>query len=116
MAKLATVNIPIGDTILKQGDTIKEIDFSFAVTDTIDLTSATIRMQLYLNNSKKLDISNGNGITIIDSKNFKIDEIDYASNNLPYGVLNGDLEITDSDGVRLTYFDIIYTITKDFTK
>ena len=109
------VNIPIGDAILKRGDTINEIDFSFAVTDDIDLLGASIRMQLYLNGSKKLDISNGSGITIVDSKNFKIDKVDYANNNLPVGTLNGDLEITDSSGIRLTYFDITYTITKDYT-
>lgn len=116
MAKLTTVNIPLEDAILKQGDTIKEINFSFGSLDDIDLIGSTIRMQLYLNNSKKLDISNSSGITIIDDKSFKIDEIDYTDNNLPSGTLKGDLEITDSNGVRLTYFDIVYTITKDLTK
>lgn len=116
MAKLETVNIPIGDTILKQGDTIKEINFSFDALDDINLVGSTIRLQLYLNGSKKLDISNTSGITIVDAKNFTIDEISYVDNNLPSGTLKGDLEITDSNGVRLTYFDIVYTITKDLTK
>jgi len=113
---MATVNIPIDcGSKIYQGDTIKEITFSFAADDNIDLVGSTIRMQLYLGSSKKLDISSGSGITIVDGKTFKIDQIDYMDNDLPFGVLKGDLEITDIGGVRLTYLDVIYKITKDLT-
>ena len=113
---IPTINIPPSSRYtIKEGDTIPEIDFSFADTDAIDLTGATIRMQLYLNNVKHLDISNTLGITIIDAKNFKIDEIPFAENTLPSGRLKGDLEITLADGVRVTYTDVYYTITKEYT-
>ena len=110
------INVPTNSNyILKQGDTIPEILFNFADTDAIDLTGATIRMQLYLNNQKKLDLDSIAGITIIDAKNFKIDEIPYEENNLPAGKLNGDLEITLAGGTRVTYTDVLYTITKHYT-
>jgi len=113
---MATINIPIGNNIIKRGDTIQEILFSFDALDDIDLTGATIRMDLYLSVSKVLSLTSGNGITIIDDKSFKIDKIDYADNTLPVGTLKGDLEITNSVGDRLTYVDIVYTITNDYTK
>ena len=113
---MATINIPIGNRIIKRGDTIKEIIFAFDLTDNIDLTGSTIRMDLYLSTSKVLSLTSGNGITIIDSKSFKIDKIDYTNNNLPVGTLKGDLEITDSNGDRLTYVDVVYTIVNDYTK
>ena len=107
--------IPIGNRIIKRGDTINEITFAFDLTDNIDLTGATIRMDLYLDKNKVHSISTGNGITIIDSKSFKFDKIEYQDNNLPVGTLKGDLEITDVNGNRLTYIDVIYNITKDYT-
>ena len=113
---IQTINIPTDSRyVLKLGDTIPEILFNFEVTDAIDLTGATIRMQLYLNGKKKLDLDSTAGITIVDSKNFKIDEIPYEENHLPYGKLKGDLEITLADGKRVTYADVSYTITKHYT-
>ena len=111
------LNIPINSNyVLKRGDTIQEIPFTFADTDAIDLVGATIRMQLYLGKRRVWSIDSTDGITIIDSKNFTIDQVAYQDNTLPSGTLKGDLEITDSNGKRLTSVDIIYTITEDYTK
>ena len=112
---IQTLKIPIGNNFIKKGDTIKEINFSFDVTDNIDLTGATIRMDLFYQEESILSISNGNGITIVDSKNFNIDEIPYTDNDLPIGNSIGDLEITDTNGVRLTYFNVTFTIIKEYT-
>ena len=77
-----TINIPLGNNILKRGDTIKEILFEFDVADNIDLTSATIRMQLYFKNSVVFSVDSTSGITIIDSKSFKIDESVYLESEI----------------------------------
>ena len=113
---MKTINIPIGDYEIKRGDTIKKIPFAFDVTAPIDLTGSTIRMDLYLGNTKVHSITNGSGITIVNTKSFEIDQLDYVDNDLPAGTLKGDLEITDSDGNRLTYVDVVYTIVKDYTR
>ena len=99
---------------IKQGDTIKQLEFSFAATDDIDLTGSTIKMQLYQGSSKVFDVSNGNGITIVDSKSFNIDQVD--ENDFPHGELKGDLEIKLSNGDILTYFNVIYTILEQYTR
>ena len=113
---MKTINIPIGDYEIKRGDTINEFNFAFDVDAPVDLTGATIRMDLYLGNTKVHSITNGSGITLIDTKSFKIDQLEYSDNDLPAGTLKGDLEITDSSGKRLTYVDVVYTIVKDYTR
>lgn len=112
------LNIPIGNTSIVQGDTIPEILFEFDVTDDIDLSlpNVTIKMQVYNQNNKIIDISNGNGITILTDKSFKINEVSKENNNLPIGSHLGDLEITDTNGKRFTYFRVKYNIDKQYTK
>lgn len=98
-----------------EGDTIDAIPFSFDVGDSIDLTGATIKIQLYLKSNKTLDINTTSGITITGTKSFEIDKIEKENNNLKPGEHFGDLEITDSAGDRLTYIRVKLTITKQYT-
>lgn len=97
------LSIPFGDTYIKQGDTIPKITFTFDATDNIDLSAVgvEIKMQTYKGYQKVMDF---------------IDEISKDDNIYPYGVLKGDLEILDGNGKRFTYFDVEYTITKEYTK
>mgnify|MGYP003591327696 FL=1 len=115
---METLNIPIGNTQIIQGDTIPEILFEFDPTDNINLLlpNVQIKMQIYLVNTKIIDISNGNGITILTDKSFRIDEVSKEDNNLPTGKHLGDLEITDTNGKRFTYFRVQYNIEKQYTK
>ena len=69
------------------------------------------------NHIKIIDISNGNGITILGSKSFTIDEVSKEDSALlPVGSFLGDFEITDTNGKRFTYFRVRYTIEKQYTK
>lgn len=112
---ITTLKIPFEGEYIVKGDTISKSSFEVIETG-LDLTTSTIKMQLYDGNIKYIDISNGSGITIIDSENFEIDEVADVDNNLPIGVLLGDLEITDVNGVRFTYTRVEYTILKEYTK
>ena len=116
---METLNIPIGNTSITQGDTIPEILFEFDTIDNIDLSlpNVSIKMQVYNQNNKIIDVSNLNGITIINDKSFKINEVSKEnSNELPVGSFMGDLEITDTNGKRFTYLKVKYTISKQYTK
>ena len=115
MAELYTIAIPVSTTCIKQGDTIDEWSITFGATDGIDLTGATVRMQIYWNGSKKIDVANGSGITINNALKLTVDKRDYSEDILPEGIGVGDLEITDSSGDRLTMFNVTYTITKHYT-
>lgn len=115
---METLKIPIGDSYIVQGDTIPKITFEFDALDIINLSlpGTVIKMQIYNNHIKIIDISNLNGITIINPKKFEINEVSKENNNLPVGTFTGDLEITDSTGKRFTYFRVTYTILKQYTK
>lgn len=115
---METLNIPIGNTQIIQGDTIPEILFEFDPTDNINLSlpNVSIKMQIYNSSNKILDIQNGNGITILTNKSFKINEISKENNNFPTGSHLGDLEITDTNGKRFTYFRVKLNIDKQYTK
>ena len=112
------LNIPIQSELskpfIKAGDTIQPILFEFEVADNIDLTGATIKMQCYNFKVKVLDLdSDANGITITGTRTFEIDKI--LNNTLPEGDSLGDVEINFADGTRETYFNIVYTISKQYT-
>ena len=98
--------------VIVQGDTIPK--FLFTVTN-LDLTGATIRMQLYQSFSKIFDVSAGEGITIIDSTSFEIDEVPFAENDFPVGTLTGDIEITLANGQRATVMKVEFTTLKHYT-
>ena len=112
---IKVINIPFTGEYIVQGDTISKTSFNI-IEDGLDLTTCSIKMQIYSANTKIIDISDGNGITIIDANNFEIDEVAKENNNLPIGRFEGDLEITDANGVRFTYFRVIYTIIKQYTR
>ena len=112
------LDIPISTTAsptyIKVGDTIPAISFTF--DSGIDLTTCTIKMQVYDKLTKLLDIDETSGITISDALNFSIDAIAAASNPFTKeGVFMGDLQITDGSGVVKTYFNVRYTIIKQYT-
>ena len=115
---METLNTPLSNTAIIQGDTIPEILFEFDPTDNINLLlpNVQIKMQIYLINNKIIDISNGNGITILTDKSFRIDEVSKENNNFPIGKHLGDLEITDTNGKRFTYFRVQYNIEKQYTR
>jgi hypothetical protein len=103
---------------ITQGDTIREMIIRFDASDGVNLTGALIEMQVYWNNTKRIDISSANngGITILDSLRFRIDERPHTDPKLPHGVGKGDIQITTSDGKRDTYFTIRYNIEKEYTR
>lgn len=112
---LPVLKLPIStDTCIKQGDTIPKITLAFANEDVIDLTGATIKMQLYLGGQLVYTAVTGTGITHTGVKSFEIDKITQTS-VFPEGVLKGDLQITDSNGDTDTYFNIELTISKQYT-
>ena len=112
------LRIPIGNTNIVQGDTIPEILFEFDTLDDINLQlpNVSIKMQIFNNSDKIIDISNLNGITILTQKSFKINEVSKENNNLPTGNFLGDLEITDTNGKRFTLFRVQYSIIKQYTR
>ena len=116
---IETIEFPARGYI-KQGDTIPKKIFTFSGDDSagIDLTAegVSIKMQIYNRSEKIIDVSVGNGITIVSAKVFEIDAVSADDNNLPYGKFLGDLEVTDANGVRITYFNVQYTIIKQYTK
>ena len=112
------LDIPISTTAsptyIKVGDTIPAISFTF--DSGIDLTTCTIKMQVYDKLTKLLDISSASGITISDALNFTIDAIPAVSNPFTKeGIYIGDLVITDASNVVKTYFNVRYTIIKSYT-
>lgn len=109
---IKTLKIPFQDEYIVQGDTIAKTAIEILETD-LDLTTATIKMQVYKGSTPFIDIENGNGITVIDAENLEIDQV--LENNYPPGTYEGDLEIKDSNGVRFTYFRVEYTILKQLT-
>jgi hypothetical protein len=101
---------------IKQGDTISKKTLTFGGDYAGDLTTATIKMQVYNGSTKIIDITNGSGITVLSSNVFEIDEVSAVNNNLPIGCFIGDLQITEDDGNVTTYFNVQYTIIKEYTK
>lgn len=118
---IETVSIPIQSSTvkpyIKQGDTIPKIVFTFDAGDDVNITGSTIAMKLFASNGNEVfSVTNTSGITIIDNKEFEIDEVAKEDNNFPSGKLIGDVEITETDATKKTYFNIEYTIIKQYTK
>lgn len=115
---IPTLNIPIQSNGLKPyifaGDTIDEIVITS--DEFPDLTTATIKMDIYNRHTNFYSVSNGNGITVNSATQFTIDEVSAISNPFVEGEFIGDLEITDSNGIRKTYFRVKYIIQKQYTK
>lgn len=113
--EIEILRIPFRGEFIMEGDTILKTVFRATANEFPDLTASSIKLQLYFNKSKVLDLSNGNGITIDSATQFTIDQLDADDNNLPAGVSRGDLEITDGNGVKKTYYIIEYEILKQST-
>ena len=109
---------------IKQGDTISKKTVTFGGDWSGDLTTLhIIKMQIYNGSVKVIDLSSEEsigGITIISSSSFEIDEI--PINNLPVGCFVGDLQIEEYSDFAFepinvtTYFNVQYTIIKEYTK
>jgi hypothetical protein len=116
---IETLKIPIqSDTVkpfIKQGDTIGKIKMTITELG-IDLRTSNIKMQVYNGSTRIIDVSDGDGITVISSTVLEIDEVSASNNNLPVGCFMGDFEITDASGERKTYFNVEYTIIKQYTR
>lgn len=112
---IPVLKIPLGSSFIKPGDTIPKISFAFDAGDAIDLTGATIKMQLYLGQIKVFEAETGNGMTLIDGKTFELDQIEAASNDLPEGVLVGDVQVAYASGVVQTLFNVQFTVSKQYT-
>lgn len=113
---IQTIQIPYGGTYIKEGDTIGRILFTFAPEDVITLEGATINMQLFNGTQKVFDVSIGSGISVLTDKSFQIDRVEKEDNPFYAGNFIGDLEITFAGGERKTYFNIVYTIIKEYTR
>lgn len=108
-------NIP-SKGYLKQGDTIPKKTILFGGDYAGDLTTATIKMQIKNGATNIINISNGNGITVLSATTCEIDEVSANDNNLPVGCFKGDFEVTEANGVRTTYFNVVYTIIEQYTR
>lgn len=114
---------PDCEPFIKQGDTIPVIQFDLSPEFTDDLTMLHIvRMQLYNKSKKVLDLTSeaNAGITITGATTFEINKI--SENDLPVGTLKGDIQIEKYSSFGFaptdvnTYFNIEYTIVKQYTK
>lgn len=112
---ITLLKIPFEGEYIAQGDTISKTSFE-VVEDGLDLTEATIKMQIYNGSQIVIDVENGSGITVIDSTHFEIDQVEAEDNNLPVGCFRGDLEITDSNDVTFTYTRVEYSVIKAYTR
>lgn len=89
------------------------------------VAAARMRLTLTLSRSQtvasvEFDTEAGEGIlpiTIVDAATweFTIPEVDFADFDLPAGIYEGHLEITDVNGVRLTTHHLVLPILPDKT-
>lgn len=110
---IEVLKIPFDGEYLIEGDAISKTALTI-VEDGLDLTTCTIKMQLYYYTKQVLDVANGAGITVIDAQNIEIDVI--AANVLPEGVSVGDLQITTAANVTMTYMRLEFNVLKQYTR
>lgn len=103
--------MPLNGCSYFQGDTIPETTFDF-VDEDIDFTDPSVEIVVKVYNGSQLiaDYSIDNGITVVDSDTFKIDEVSAANNNFPIGTSKGHLTITNEDGDVFTYLKLQYNV------
>ena len=95
---IVTLTIPHEGMFIKQGDTIPAITFTLLPTDDFDFSDSEIKMQLFQNGKLIFTAKTGEGITILEPKKFKIDQIEAAKNNFPHGILLGDIQFSKENG------------------
>ena len=105
------LKIPFEGEWIVQGDTIGATELEF-IDEDIDLNTATARLKLWDGNTVVMDVTTGNGITVVDSYNLIIDQVEKENNNLPPKKLIGNFSILDENGELYTYNRVEYTITK----
>ncbi|MFO0089295.1 MAG: hypothetical protein ACK518_00530 [bacterium] len=116
---IPVLNLPIDPKkSIIRGDTWSGITLDIKNSGVpIDLTGATIRINLFhACGTKKQLYSGGGGITITDPVNgvFQINSINRLDWEI--GKHNGDCEITYSNTIRTTYCIVNVTVTDDITK
>lgn len=107
------LKIPFDGEYIVQGNTIGKSIFTFNNED-IDLTTASISFVVYDGNTRFINASVGNGITVINASKFEIDEVSAEDNDFPVGTFEGDLDIVDANGVKFTYMRVEYTILRQY--
>lgn len=119
MSNFPQIFLPLGDkNTYTQGDTFPEVLFEFDDLDPIDLTGCQINLDIYSHCSNKVQSFRvGQGLSILSSKSFKMDEIpENKTKFYPIGILKGDLEIINPEGLKQTYFEVIFKIRKQITQ
>ena len=115
---ITTLKIPFECEYIVQGDTISETSFE-VIEDGLDLTSEGVEITIVIKqgNDDIINYSIGNGITVVDSENFKIDKVESFDNDLPDGYFEGDFKISqpisEEESVLFTYSRIGYNIIKN---
>ena len=109
------LKIPFGCDYIVQGNTISKT--IFRLTDNplgLDFTSDIVEICIKNGNKKLIDISSGDGITVVSATEFEIDEVPATENNFPYGKFIGDFDILlgGLEENRYTYSRIQYTVLK----
>lgn len=95
---------------ISEGDTIFELPINFKEGYDGDLTTASLEWVLFEGNTKILDLSEGNGLTVTSPTTFVVDEIN--PNPLPAKTFKGYFRITEADGKGRKIWNLKYTISK----
>jgi hypothetical protein len=117
MTNTGAITYQIPDAI--QGDTFDGIEYDVTVNGTtIDLTSATIKMDLRTSPTGALVLSldsDGNGLTILTPPTDGKFTIDQQIVDVPARTYSYDIEIDFHDGRVKTYISGTWPITQDVT-
>lgn len=113
--KFPILKLPFKDTYIVQGNTISKTIFRLSDNPLgLDFNNDLVEICIKNGNQKIIDISTGDGITVISATEFEIDEVPATENNLPYGTFIGDFNVIKDGDIenKMTYMHIGYTITK----
>lgn len=104
------------DIKIWRNDTWKQVYALFANTVPINLTAATVFIQVRkgCGGTLALSLTNGNGVTIGGANNNEI-SVDKLV-NIDKGNYKWDLQVTYSDGTVKTYLEGDYIVYDDVTK
>lgn len=113
------LNIPIQTEdykpVISERTTIPKITLTITNLG-IDLLTSNIFMQVKDGSKVLIDITNGNGITILSSTVMEIDEVSANENPFKAGCFDGDLLIQDVVNKVDKLFNVKYNIEKTVTR
>lgn len=112
------ISFPLdGHLPLTQGDTWLGAIFTVKQDGSgLNLTGATLNIDLYQGLRKTLSLSTLNGSITWNNQAAGVFTIQPQVLNLGVGQHIGDLQITDANGIITTYCQIVLNITKEYTK